>query len=122
MTPKVSYLLRQKRWWLMEPFTYSVKSGLEITVPIGFTYDLASIPRILWWAIAPHELGIAPPLIHDWIYKQKGKIGSSLFNREQADTLFFWMMVEEGVPPWRSIFALIVVRAFGWLYWRDIIR
>jgi len=35
-----------------------------ITVPTGFVTDLASVPRAMWWAIAPFDVARAA-IIHD---------------------------------------------------------
>ena len=39
-----------------------------ITVPTGFVTDLASVPRAMWWAIAPFDVARAA-IIHDILYK-----------------------------------------------------
>ena len=39
-----------------------------ITVPKGFVTDLASVPRAMWWAIAPFDVARAA-IIHDLLYK-----------------------------------------------------
>ena len=39
-----------------------------ITVPTGFVTDLASVPRAMWWAIAPFDVARAA-IIHDLLYK-----------------------------------------------------
>ena len=39
-----------------------------IKVPTGFVTDLASVPRALWWAIAPFDVARAA-IIHDLLYK-----------------------------------------------------
>ena len=39
-----------------------------ITVPTGFITDLASVPRAMWWAIAPFDVARAA-IIHDLLYK-----------------------------------------------------
>jgi len=39
-----------------------------ITVPKGFVTDLASVPRAMWWLIAPFDVARAA-IIHDLLYK-----------------------------------------------------
>ena len=39
-----------------------------ITVPSGFVTDLASVPRAMWWLIAPFDVARAA-IIHDLLYK-----------------------------------------------------
>lgn len=42
-------------------------NNLTITVPVGFKTDLASIPRGMWWFVAPTDLARAA-VIHDFLY------------------------------------------------------
>jgi len=44
------------------------KDSHTITVPTGFVTDLASVPRAMWWAIAPFDVARAA-IIHDLLYK-----------------------------------------------------
>ena len=37
-------------------------------MPTGFVTDLASVPRAMWWAIAPFDVARAA-IIHDLLYK-----------------------------------------------------
>lgn len=48
----------------------------RITVPEGFTYDGASVPRLAWTlsGITPDGLIRAAALIHDWIYNHAGAL------------------------------------------------
>lgn len=85
----------------------------EITVAGGFRFDLASIPRALWPVIAPFELSIAAPLIHDWLYRGNDR----RYTRSQADRIFRELMQREGVSWWRREAAYVAVRAFGGKAW-----
>ena len=40
----------------------------SITVPTGFVTDLASVPRAMWWLIAPFDVARAA-IVHDILYK-----------------------------------------------------
>lgn len=41
---------------------YSIESkGKKFVIPEGFTFNLASIPRILWPIIGPMELSVVAP-------------------------------------------------------------
>ena len=44
-----------------------VMDKTKITVPVGFVTDLASVPRAMWWAIAPFDVARAA-IIHDLLY------------------------------------------------------
>jgi hypothetical protein len=54
----------KRRFKLVAPFS---RNG--ITAPIGFEFDGASIPRVFWFAFAPHEY-LTSSVIHDYGYVQ----------------------------------------------------
>jgi len=120
--PIVSYVGPGNKWRLEQPYSYRDGDNV-ITVPEGFTFDLASIPRAFWWLISPFDLSIAAPLIHDFLYKYEGEPPDGsiepprVYTRKQADQLFLRMMEMEGIPRWRRALAYASVRAFGWLGW-----
>jgi hypothetical protein len=60
-----------RRWTVLKPFSYvSAKTGLHIIVPIGFSTDFASIPRVMWRVIFPTDDIIAKAaVIHDFLYR-----------------------------------------------------
>ena len=95
-----------------------------ITVPAGFRFDLSSVPRVFWSLIAPFELSIAAPLVHDFLYRHGGKPPEGsvapprAYTRAEADRTFRAMMEAEGVSAWRRTAAYLAVRAFGGRAWR----
>ena len=121
--PVVTYIGPGNVWRLEEEYPYQ-DGGNLITVPEGFKFDLASIPRAFWWLISPFELSIAAPLLHDFLYAYRGDppAGSieppRVYTRKQADQLFRAVMKIEGVAAWRRGPAYAAVRSFGWLGWR----
>lgn len=103
-------------WELVAPYRI-VPEGQDITIPEKFHTDLASVPRILWWAIGPHELGgLLPPLVHDWLYQSKGHGG--LFNRRDADRIFYRLMRDRNVGWMKAFIGWVGVRVGGGLIWR----
>jgi hypothetical protein len=120
--PKITYDVTVKRWLLDEPYAYQ-DDGYTITVPQGFEFDLASVPRVFWWLIAPFELSISAPLIHDFLYQHRGQPPAGTVNpsrtytRHQADLVFRDLMEQEGVPVWRRVAAYRSVQLFGWIVW-----
>jgi hypothetical protein len=44
-----------------------VNKNNKITVPKGFKTDLASVPRAIWWFIAPFDVARAG-VVHDYLY------------------------------------------------------
>ena len=123
-TPIPLILSDDDEWTTLRPVSWYDPSGFVIVVPSGYNTDLASIPRIVWWLIAPFELSILAPILHDFVYEHKGNPpapsisppGKS-FTRKQADRLFLAVMRREGVSRFRRTLAYMAVRAFGWTYW-----
>jgi|JI10StandDraft_1071094.scaffolds.fasta_scaffold121561_1 hypothetical protein len=119
---KLSYDANAKIWILLADYQVDFK-GFSITAPANFKFDLASVPRAFWWAIAPNELSIVAPLIHDLLYKYSGKLPKNLvtpyreFTRKQADEIFLNLMEQEGVSVWRRVIAYHAVRTFGEAAW-----
>lgn len=107
----------------------------RISVPSGFTYDGASVPRMAWslTGIRPDGLLRAAAAVHDWMYRWAGDLpeGSHEFRigrrnwqtaigrwkRKDADRLFGRMMREAGVGPIKRKMAYFAVRLMGGLAW-----
>lgn len=118
----VTYSVQEKAWILLDAYRIPVAPGITLEVPEGFRFDLASIPRPLWWIIAPFELSLVAPLGHDYLYKNGGKFTSvegrdHEISRRAADKLFRNLMEKEGVPDWRVKSAYRAVRWFGGGSW-----
>lgn len=117
--PKVSYLVDSQEWELEEDFLFA-DFGLHLTIHKGFRFDLASIPRLLWRLIAPFELSITAPLVHDYLYRCGGRLpGGAILEREDADQLFLQIMEAAGVSWWRRRAAYRAVRIFGSRAWKE---
>jgi len=116
--PIVSYDVTSRKWRLEAAYGYFDDPN-QITVPNQFTFDLASVPRPFWWLIAPFELSIAAPLIHDFLYCFQGSpsgdaiVPPRTYSRKEADVLFRKIMIQEGVPAWRRAAVYHAVRWFG---------
>jgi len=121
--PVITYLTEEKLWRLEQDYRYR-DGGNMITVPSGFEFDLASVPRAIWWLISPFDLSIAAPLVHDFLYRHGGAppqgaiIPPRTYARKEADLLFRAIMKEEGVWWWRRAAAYRAVRWFGGAAWR----
>lgn len=119
--PVISHLGR-KKWRLEQPYAYR-DGNHEITVPARFEFDLASIPRALWWLIGPFDLSVAAPLIHDFLYRYRGQPPDGAiepartYRRKEADQLFRAIMKQEGVWWWRRAAAYRAVRLVGGIAW-----
>jgi hypothetical protein len=121
--PVLTYVGPGNRWRLEQSYAYQ-DGPTTIEVPAGFMFDLASIPRIFWGLIAPFELSVAAPLLHDFLYQHRGDpppgtlTPPRTYTRSEADTLFRTVMEQEGVPGWRRVLGYLAVRLFGFLAWR----
>ncbi len=111
------------RWRLEAAYTYH-DHATAITVPAGFEFDLSSVPRVFWSLIAPFELSIVAPLLHDYLYRHGGRppTGSvdppRTYSRAEVDRIFRQIMEAEAVSAWRRVLAYAAVRAFGRGAWR----
>lgn len=108
---------------LKEDFTYEwLAEGArqKLTIPAGFDFDLASVPRIFWTAtgITPDRLRWTAPLIHDFLYEYKGVLplqsyqvwdteingwihSKRIWTKRNADRMFCRLMREDGIS-WRK--------------------
>lgn len=118
--PHLDYDVRRGVWRLEAD--YAVQDGeCTLTIPKGFTLDLASIPRALWLVMSSIDLGLVGPLAHDFLYWIGGHVENYTepkrrYTRHEADRLFAQLMQREGVPFWKRKVAYRAVRWFGWTH------
>lgn len=86
------------------------------SIPAGFIFNAASVPRIAWSAISPLDLGTHSVLLHDFTYAGRPVEGMS---RKESDVIFRKVMKLEGVSWWKRNIAYYAVRAFGGGRWSD---
>lgn len=110
----------------------------RITIPAGYIYNGASIPRFLWsiFGVSPFGAMDTPSLVHDYIYEHKGKVGAALekydvdlgrfvpankrLTRRDADYIFLWVMQDSGFfKQWRIEAAYKAVALLGQTAWND---
>jgi hypothetical protein len=119
---QLTYDTSRRVWRLLADYSY-VYDGVTLTARAGYSYDLASVPRPLWWLIAPNELSLVAPLFHDLLYEFRGVLPEGnvepyrTYTRREADDLFLHLMEVEGIAWWRRNAAYSAVRAAGWTYW-----
>lgn len=94
-----------------------LRSGPPVVLPEGFTFDAASVPRLVWTIIAPVELGIVAPAVHDFLYRTGGDGGK--WTRGEADGLFLDHMKAEGVGWLKRRAAWLAVRVGGRASWQE---
>ena len=100
------------------------KDSHTITVPTGFVTDLASVPRAMWWAIAPFDVARAA-IIHDLLYKtirqyrwkMKDKEDKELIKQAKvaSDKVFLLAMkdAEPKIAGWKIYSSWKAVDLFG---------
>jgi hypothetical protein len=121
--PDVDFVPARRSWRLNRDFLGRV-DGHWWCIPGPWDFDMASVPRCLWWAIAPFELGTRGPFCHDQLYRCGGNLPRGRmaphrkYTRAETDRLFLELMAAEGVIRWRRVLAYVAVRAFGWKAWR----
>jgi hypothetical protein len=131
---------RPKKWKLEKPLTFQsslssdeikhlenigvdvkITKGGKITVPLGYITDLASVPRICWFAIAPFDVA-RPAVVHDVLYEKINAVRENTSKkdfkkaRKIADVVFLQGMeaTEPLVAKWKKWSAYYAVRMFGW--------
>jgi hypothetical protein len=93
---------------------------LEITAPVGYTSDLASVPKFLWWLVAPFDIARAA-VIHDYLYDAidaQSPCTPILYKkriRKAADDVFLLAMTasEPKIANWKIKLCYTAVRIFG---------
>lgn len=95
-----------------------------ITVPTGFVTDLASVPRAMWWLIAPFDVARAA-IIHDLLYKAIRQYRWKMKDKEDADLIkaakvasdkVFLLAMRDAdpkVPGWKIYASWKAVDLFG---------
>ena len=127
MTPApIIYDARRDVFCVFQDWTISFR-GMTVTIPEGTESDLASIPRFLWWLMAPHELTIEAAIIHDVLYSHLGIIPRlwvaggeyRTFTRAESDAILSELADRFGAVDWRRRVAYSGVRVGGWRVWRQ---
>lgn len=125
-------------YMLSDPWFYSWRGrdGVyrRFNVPVGFIYDGASVPQIVWTVsgIIPDGLIRAAALVHDYLYVYRGAVPRGTYQklidgnwvdlewvwtRREADKMFCRIMRESGVPRSKRRMAYRAVRLFGGGFW-----
>lgn len=94
------------QWELLAPLAYASDMGGRIEVPVGFSTDFASVPRL------PFTYGIMgnrahrPAVVHDYITRQR------IFERRKCDAIFLEAMLAEGIDDTHARLMYAAVAAF----------
>ncbi|MFN7155093.1 MAG: DUF1353 domain-containing protein [Acidovorax sp.] len=102
-------------WELVDHFTVRVEEPGKpteiITVPRGFTTDLASVPRLPGAYLVFGGKARRSAILHDYLYTERR-------DRTWADAVFFAAMKNE-VSAWRRYLMWAAVRVGGGAYYQS---
>lgn len=118
------------KWGLVKPLTYQPRGAQDlITVPKGFTTDLASIPSFAWPFLPADGPWLKAAVVHDFLYKTCGRgqwqhqpygftrkdcvPDKDCYTRKEADGILRDAMADRGVGPTKAGIIYTAVRWFG---------
>ena len=93
----------------------------KVTAPKGLKTDMASVPRFMWWLIAPFDVARAA-VIHDVLYAKIRNFryhggGDAMAERaKKAADLVFKHAMDDAEPPvsgWKKFLCYQAVNVFG---------
>jgi hypothetical protein len=126
MTPHYSYINKSEA--VLEQsysfaFIYKGES-YTLTIPVGFVWDGATIPRIGWSIVGLTPFGIhdEATLIHDYLYEYEGEFDEVKphISRSFVDAMFIAKLKDLGYSKWQLAVINFFVRVGGFYYWREL--
>lgn len=107
-------------WSVASPLVYhSLRLAIVVTVPIGTTTDLASIPQAAWWLIGNDDPNIVEAAtLHDYLYQRDGVLPLCALKRSDCDMMLRDAMRECGAPYWKRAVVWAGVHVCGEHAWR----
>jgi hypothetical protein len=95
-------------WEVHQPLIFvSDITGTTYTVPVGFTTDFSSVPRVPFVFDIMGDCAHEAATLHDWLYTEKVE------SRAKADHILVEAAIATGVPSWKAWAMYLAVRAFG---------
>lgn len=105
-------------WELTAPLLYkSDLTGDVYIVPVGFSTDFASVPRVPIAFLLCGDVASKPAALHDWLYSVGPNGKHPVPDRATADALLKEAATVEGVPAWRVWMLYAGVRIGGASHW-----
>lgn len=102
---------------LINDVVVKLSNGKIITIPKGYIWDLASVPRFLWALVPPDSDAELAFLIHDYLFENNKKLG---YNQKFCDNeMKIWSEALNGTQNKFSLRNLdnsvryLAVRMFG---------
>ena len=107
--PVIQWVGGKQCYQLMEDFRFITSVGIW-TVPAGFLFDGASVPRIPFVYARYGNTAQEGALLHDYLYRTKKS------SRKTADRAFLEVMEQFNNPssPSKRKAMYLAVRSFGW--------
>ena len=117
--PICSPLPDGKRWIMVEPWTVRIcaeETFDVITIPKGFIFDFASIPKFAWPLVGSPATGLHRygAILHDYMYYMH-----FFEDRKYADDVFYAFNKQEGLSFAKNEAIYQAVRKFGWIGWKS---
>lgn len=103
-----------KGFLLLSPLSYLNRDDTVVTVPAGFPFDGASVPRPIWVLFPPAGQYLEAAAVHDWLYEHQTIQGQRI-DRETADNHLLWGMEDLGVSWVKRQMIYRAVRLGGWV-------
>jgi hypothetical protein len=101
--------------------TWKIKSTLlyqsdiikgQISVPVDFVTDFASVPRIPIFFDLFGDIASEAAVVHDYLYK------TGIYSRKISDKILKEAAIATGCPNWQALGLYIGVRLFGWIFYK----
>lgn len=108
--------INSRLWKIEREFIYFIgkeDSDEFVVVPIGFTTDFASVPRLFWTILPPDGTYTQAAVLHDYLYH------TQQYSRKRSDEIFYEAMGILKVPRWKKWIMYKCVRLFGGKGWND---
>ena len=98
--------------WETDSVVYWIENGVDIWVPVGFQTDLATVPppfSLLFKTFGKHNRAA---IVHDYLFKKRGKIKGHTFTRPEIDRIFLNIMKADGVSSFFRNTMYLFVRLY----------
>ena len=115
------WLLGSRKWKIMEDFDFMLR-GIKYTIPAGFEFDGASVPKFLATFLSPVGVLLMGGLVHDYGYKfatLQRRDGTNIGYRDQKymDELFRDICIEVNGFKVLNYLAYWSLRVAGFVAW-----
>ena len=128
--PKGIYFIRVKgnkdlprHWAILKDLDIQLSDGEVLTIPKGYIFDGASVPKMFWFIFPPIDKGVMGDLIHDRLWENKQeqlqKFDFNSYNaRKFADAeRMRWRKAHAKDKVSFNIISNLVIRLIGGLFY-----